>query len=102
LREILKADKFKSFLKTGSENFDKNEKLDVAIACLLSFAQDNFTGPDLKESFEIISDDERWKIDRISTDGIEYNENIRNLPLLIIARNFLDDLIQNFPNDLVN
>lgn len=102
LFDQLQSGEFKKFLQTGSENFAKEEKLNIALACLLAFIQDNFTGPDVKESFEIHVDQEKWKIDRIAVDGIEYNENIRNLSLLMIANNFLNDLLEQFPFDLVN
>lgn len=69
--------------------------------------QENFTGPDLFPSsnairFETINENERWKIDTISIDGIELNVNIRNITLLVISRNFLEDLAEQFPEDLVS
>lgn len=107
--EIIESDDFKSFLNTGVDKFDNDRKLGVAVACLLAFIQENFTGPDLFESsesirFETICDDEqeKWKIDRISIDGIELNANIRNIALLVISRNFLDQLDKQFPEDLVS
>lgn len=102
MSEKLQSNQFKKFLQTGSENFSDDEKLEVATACIMSFVQDNFTGPDIKKTFEINFDQERWKIERISANGIEFNENFKNLSLLIIARNFLDDLLTKHPNDLVS
>ena len=107
--EVLESEDFVKFLSTGVENYEKNEKLGVAVACLMAFVQDNFTGPDvidpLKEfRLKTINGDnqERWKLDRISIDGIEINPNIRHIPLLIIGRNFLEDLYEQFPSDLVS
>lgn len=107
--EILESDDFKSFLATGTESFDKDYKLGVAVACLMAFTQDNFTGPDLFESsnnfrFQTFegNNDERWKVDSISVDGIELNANIRHIALLITSRNFLEDLHSQFPSDLVS
>lgn len=94
---------FNTFILNGSENFDKNDKLDIAIACLMTYIQDNFTGPDvtpiqLGKVFE-----EKLKCsDRIVIDGIEFNENMRNIPLLLIARSFLNSLTEAFPDDLVS
>lgn len=94
-------------MTTGINKFDKDQKLVVAIACLLAFTQENFTGPDLFESsnsirFESFGEESRWKIDKILIDGIELNANIRNIALLIISKNFFDDLTQDFPGDLVS
>lgn len=107
--EIIESDDFQSFLGTGVEKFDKDRKLGVAVACLLAFIQENFTGPDLFESSESIrfqticdEEEEKWNIDRISIDGIELNTNIRNIALLVISRNFLDQLDKQFPEDLVS
>lgn len=104
--EIIDSDEFKKFLTSGVEDFDKDRKLGLAVACLLAFVQENFTGPDLFESpesirFETFGEQEKWKAERISVDGIEFNANIRNITLLIISRNFLDDLHEQFPEDLV-
>lgn len=106
--EIIESEDFERFLDTGVDKFEDDRKLGVAVACLLAFIQENFTGPDLFESsesirFQTICDDEqeKWKIDRISIDGIELNANIRNIALLVISRNFLDDLDKKFPDDLV-
>lgn len=81
----------------------------MSVACLMAFVQDNFTGPDLDKSSEEFrlktfdeSNEERWNVDRISIDGIELNTNIRHIPLLIISRNFLEDLYAQFPSDLVS
>ena len=105
-REIMTSDDFKHFLTTGSESFNKDRKLALSVACLMTFIQDNFTGPDLDLSEDFFRfktfDDEKWKLDRISVDGIELNGNIRHISLLIIAKNFLEDLIQQFPEDLVS
>lgn len=107
--KILESDEFKSFSATGREQFDKDTKLGLAIACLMAFIQDNFTGPNLYESstdsiqLQTFDDkNERWKVERISVDGIEINTNINNLTLLIISRNFLEDLAEQFPSDLVS
>lgn len=105
--KVLENSEFKSFLDTGKEAFDKDQKLGFAAACLLAFIQDNFTGPDLESGesfrFKTFEDDQnRWNADRISIDGIEINANIRNITLLIICRNFLEDLAEQFPSDLVN
>lgn len=105
--KVLENSKFKSFLDSGEESFGKDQKLGFAVACLLAFVQDNFTGPDLKAGetyrFKTFEDDQnRWNDDRISIDGIEINANIRNISLLVISRNFLEDLAEQFPTDLVN
>lgn len=105
--KVLENSEFKSFLDTGKEAFNKDQKLGLAAACLLVFIQDNFTGPDLESGesfrFKTIEDDQnKWNVDRISIDGIEINANIRNITLLIISRNFLEDLAEQFPSDLVN
>lgn len=69
----------------------------------MTYIQDNFTGPDvspikLGKEFE-----EKMKCsDRITIDGIEFNENMRNIPLLLIAQSFLINLTEAFPNDLVS
>lgn len=102
--EILERDDFKEFLVTGEEKFDKNQKLGVSAACLLSYIQSNFTGPDLQESSDFrlqTITDERWKVDRISIDGIEINANMKHIELLIISRNFLEDLFTENPSELV-
>jgi hypothetical protein len=100
--EVLEKSEFKSFLATGNEKFDKNEKLGVAVACLFAFIQDNFTGPDIDEIRFESFESEKWKIERIAVDGIEINANIRNISLLLIARNFIEDLVNEFPSDLVS
>lgn len=106
--EILDDEAFKSFLATGNESFETNHKLGTAAACLLAFLQDNFTGPDLvdSEKFRFQSFDnknqERWSTERISIDGIELNANIKSIPLLITSRNFLEDLLEQNPQDLVS
>lgn len=75
----------------------------------MAFTQDNFTGPDLIENSDNFrfqtfegNNDERWKVDSISVDGIEINANIRHIALLITSRNFLEDLHAQFPSDLVS
>lgn len=104
--EVLQGEQFSKFLLTGKEEFDKDFKLAVSAACLLAFTQDNFTGPDIDEdgeSFRLESfDNERWKTDRISVDGIELNANVKNITLLIVTQNFLEDLLELSPDDLVS
>lgn len=107
--EVLESENFTKFLLTGDENFEKYQKLGMAVACLMAYVQDNFTGPDLIESCKEFrlktvygSNQERWSIERISIDGIELNPNVRHIPLLIISRNFLEDLYEEFPADLVS
>lgn len=69
----------------------------------MTYIQDNFTGPDvtpiqLGKEFE-----EKLKCsDRITVDGIEFNENMRNIPLLLIAQSLLNHLTAAFPDDLVS
>lgn len=107
--EVIEGECFKHFLATGSDTFNENEKLAVSIASLLAFVQDNFTGPDLfllsdsikfQKTFENMH--ERWNAEGIAVDGIEINPNVRNVPLLIIAKNFLEDLLELHPSDLVS
>lgn len=103
--EVLESEDFKDFLLQGSENFDKNKKLGIAVAALLAFSQDNFTGPDITVSsirFKSFDGDNRWNVDKIAVDGIEWNANIRNIALLIVSRNFLEDLSASFKDDLVS
>lgn len=102
--KVLENTEFQKFMKTGNESFTKDQKLGFAVACLLTFIQDNFTGPDL-ESFRLKTfnnSEERWKIERISIDGIEVNANIRTVSLLVVSKNFLEDLAEQFPSDLVS
>lgn len=104
--EVLEREDFKGFLEQqGSENFDKEHKLGFAVAALLAFTQDNFTGPDITAAqldFKSFKNDSRWNIERIAVDGIEWNANARNIALLVVSRNFLEDLIAAFPSDLVS
>lgn len=101
---MLEDEDFKRFLELGNESFDRNQKLGYAAAALLLFTQDNFTGPDIAVNsvrFESFKDNNRWTIERIAVDGIEWNANIRNIALLIVSRNFLEDLSAAYPSDLV-
>ncbi|CRK94488.1 CLUMA_CG007994, isoform A [Clunio marinus] len=99
-QEILQTEEFKAFLSTGNESFTKDQKLAVAIACLLAFTQHNFTGPDLN-TLETFRFETIWNIDRISVDGIEINTNIEHVLLLFISQNILEDLSCQFPSDIV-
>lgn len=102
---MLERADFKCFLEQGNESFDKNHKLGFAVAALLAFTQDNFTGPDIDVSpihFKSFENDSRWNIERIAVDGIEWNANTRNIPLFVLSRNFLEDLSVEFPSDLVS
>lgn len=78
--------------------------MNAAISCLWTFIQDNFTGPDSLSSIKLGKDcEEKLKSsDRIVVDGIEFNENIHNIPLLLIAQSFLNTLHEELPDDLVS
>lgn len=69
----------------------------------MTYIQDNFTGPDVKPIQLGKEFTEKLKCsDRITVDGIEFNENMRNIPLLLIAQSLLNHLTAAFPDDLVS
>lgn len=104
--EILQSEDLKQFLISGNDNFDDERKLKISIACLFKYIQQNFTGPDVQledESFKFVAnDDERWKNESLHVDGIELNVNMKLASLLIISRNFIEDLHSKHPQDLVS
>jgi hypothetical protein len=105
--EILNSDDLKQFLQTGNDDFDDERKLKISIACLFEFLKHNFTGPNSKldeENFRFSADgcDNKWKNESTCIDGIEMNANIKFVPLLIIAKNFIEDLNSKYPQGLVS
>ncbi|KAG5671578.1 hypothetical protein PVAND_001771 [Polypedilum vanderplanki] len=100
--ENIESLQFKEFIQSGKENFDKDTKLLYAISCILLFVQENFTGPNIEQNcLQTINDhDDRWKIDSLFSDGIELNANIKQHKLLLISRNFINDLKNLYPDDL--
>lgn len=99
---MLESEGVKSYLATGSAEFDNDDKLAISVACMLTFIQDNFTGPDLDESFRLETIDDKENAERILIDGIELNANIRHVSLLTFSGKILDQLVQEFPSDLVS
>lgn len=104
----MQSEDFQNFLKTNKESFTDDEKLCIAIACLLTFTQENFTGPDvniaessLQFSSPADSDESKWKFDRIMADGVEYNVNMKLMVCLVVAKHFLEDLFNKHQQNLV-
>jgi tetratricopeptide (TPR) repeat protein len=87
-------------LKNTHEIVDEcsyEKKLSIAISCLLTFIEVNFTGTASEKSYNFKSlleqNNEKWKIDNLNVDGIEINANIKLKELLFISRTFINDLI---------
>lgn len=99
---MLESEGVKSYLETGSGEFGNDDKLAISVACMLTFIQDNFTGPDLNEAFQLKTFDDKENAERILIDGIELNANIRHISLLTFSGKILDQLVQEFPSDLVS
>lgn len=85
-----------NYIKSGNEKFTKDEKLAYAISCLLSFLEVNFVGSTNRVKFDI-----QKNCSDLQVDGIELNANMKNIEFLFIAKTFLDDLIKNFPDDIL-
>lgn len=105
----LESETFQDFLlDPENESFDKDEKLVYAISCLLTFVQENFTGSNKNFDSSALINFNRletlqsnWNVEKLSVDGIEIHSTIKYVELLLIARNFIDELIKLHPSDLL-
>lgn len=97
--EVLQSNSFQNFVKTGEELNSNDDKLTIAVACLLTFTQQNFTGPDIELADEFLqfADDSSMMM----VDGIEYNVNMKLMNCLVTARNILQELFAANPENLV-
>lgn len=76
------------------------------VACILAFVQDNFTGPDIKESIDDILGTQ-WPnqinaIDLLSIDSEELNSNVRKPELLLISKVIFETLSVEFDYNFVS
>lgn len=94
--ENIDGENFVNYIKSGEENFTKDEKLAYLISCLLSFLEVNFVGFTNRVKLDIQMD-----CGDLLVDGIEINANMKNAEYLLIAKTFLDDLIKSFPDDIL-
>lgn len=90
-------EKFQNFLKTGEGQLTNDEKLKYSISCLLTYAEENFSGSSsrMKSKFEIADSAD------LLINGIEINVNMVKIECLLIARRFLEELMKNCPDDIV-
>jgi hypothetical protein len=92
-------------VSTGCENFTKGQKLSISVACLLTFVQENFTGPNIFHDSSIIqlkTINQMWDPSNFIVDGIEINENIKNAELLFIAKNLIEEILDKNSSELVS
>ncbi|CAG9807757.1 unnamed protein product [Chironomus riparius] len=94
--ENIDGENFVNYIKSGDENFTKDEKLAYSISCLLSFLEVNFVGSTNRVKLDI-----QMNCTDLQVDGIEINANIKKTEFLFVAKTFLDNLFKSYPNDIL-
>lgn len=79
--------------------------LTIGIAALLAFTQDNFTGPNIDETVEVMLD-AHWpktvdSLQLLIVDGEELNINVRKPELLLLCKIIFEYLLENEEYDYV-